>query len=73
MRKKINDISVGEMLRLRDEGLSNKDIANVLDIHYATVLRWIGKQNGVRENLLAFKEQNGKSEVVDSPPKKNGA
>ena len=53
-RTKITDITVGEMRRLREEGLSNKDIANVLDICYPTVLRWIGPQEKRMDNLAAF-------------------
>ena len=40
------DISKSEMLRMREEGLSNRDIAKCLDIHYATVYNWIGPQGG---------------------------
>lgn len=38
------DVSVQEMLRLRDEGMSNKQIAGQLDVHYRTVLKYIGKE-----------------------------
>lgn len=45
MRKKC-DVTASEMLEMRNQGLSNKDIANCLDISYATVLKYIGKQGG---------------------------
>lgn len=50
-----------EMLRYRAEGLSNHDIAKLLDISYSTVVRNIGPQEGRMERLAAFK---------DTPPKK---
>lgn len=60
MRKKC-DVTASEMLEMRNQGLSNKDIANCLDISYATVLKYIGKQDGRMENLAAF---------ADTPPKR---
>ena len=39
-------VSRNEMLQLREQGYSNADIANVLEISKATVLRYIGKQGG---------------------------
>lgn len=49
-------ITAGEMMEMRKQGLSNKDIANLLEISYATVNRYIGPQGGRMENLAAFKE-----------------
>jgi predicted transcriptional regulator len=45
MAKKI-EVSRSEMLQMREQGLSNKDIANVLEISAATVFRYIGPQGG---------------------------
>ena len=45
MAKKIG-ISKSEMLQMREQGLSNKDIANLLEISVATVFRYIGPQGG---------------------------
>jgi transposase len=59
------DISKSEMLRMREEGLSNRDIAKCLDIHYATVYNWIGPQGGRMENLAAFDEP--KPKAVETP------
>ena len=39
-------ISKSEMLQMRAQGLSNRDIAKCLDIHYATVYNYIGPQGG---------------------------
>ena len=50
-----------EMLELREQGLSNHDIAKLLDISYQTVVRYIGKQGRRMEGLAAFK---------DTPPQK---
>lgn len=55
MRKKL-DITAAELRELREQGLSNHDIAKMLDISYATVLRYIGKQNCRMERLAAFGE-----------------
>lgn len=64
MAKKI-EVSRSEMLQMREQGLSNKDIANVLEISVATVFRYIGAQGGRMENLAAFNEP--KSEKVETP------
>lgn len=55
MAKKI-EVSQSEMLHMREQGLSNKDIANVLEISVATVFRYIGPQGGRMESLAAFNE-----------------
>lgn len=58
-------VSKSEMLRMRAEGLSNKDIAKLLEIHPATVYNHIGPQGGRMENLAAFNEQ--KPEKLEVP------
>ena len=58
-------VSRSEMLELRKQGLSNKDIANVMEISAATVFRYIGAQGGRMERLAAFGEQ--KPEKVEIP------
>ena len=45
MARKIG-VSKSEMLQMRAEGLSNKDIANLLEVHVATVYNHIGPQGG---------------------------
>jgi hypothetical protein len=69
MRRKI-DVTVGEMLTLREQGLSNHDIARSLDISVQTVRRYIGKQNGHMENLAAFADHSPrkKKEVKEEMP-----
>ena len=49
-------VTAEEMLQLREQGLSNHDIAKSLDISYMTVVRYIGKQDGRMEGLAAFKD-----------------
>lgn len=49
-------VTPGEMLELREQGLSNHDIAKELDISYQTVVRYIGKQGRRMEGLAAFKD-----------------
>lgn len=43
-RKLLKDLSIDELLRMRNAGMTNTDIANALDISYASVYRLIGKQ-----------------------------
>lgn len=38
------ELTVSEMMQLRNDGYSNKDIARILDISLHTVYRYIGKQ-----------------------------
>ena len=54
MARKIG-VSTSEMLQLREQGLSNRDIANVLEISYPTVCRYIGEQGRHMESLAAFR------------------
>ena len=48
------DITPSEMMELRNQGYSNKDIANMLDISAMTVRRYIGNQNRHMDSLTAF-------------------
>lgn len=64
MAKKLG-ISKNEMLELRKSGLSNADIANVLEISRATVFRYIGAQGGHMDDLAAFSKP--KTEKVGLP------
>lgn len=56
MYRKI-DITPAEMLIMREDGMSNRDIANVLDISVATVRKYIGNQGGRMDSFEAFKEK----------------
>lgn len=58
-------ISKSEMLQMREQGLSNRDIAKCLDIHVSTVFNYIGKQGKHMDNLAAFDEP--KKEKVETP------
>lgn len=44
MSKLLNDVSVSEMLSMRESGMTNREIAANLGISYAYVLKLIGKQ-----------------------------
>lgn len=66
MRRKI-DVTAGEMLALRELGLSNHDIAASLDISIATVLRYIGKQDGRMEGYAAFKNTPPRKKMEKKP------
>ena len=43
-RRLSKDVSTSEMLRLREEGMSNRQIAAQLDVSYNTILKYIGKE-----------------------------
>lgn len=46
MRRKITDsISVSEMSHLRESGLSDKEICQILDISYSTLVKYLGVRN----------------------------
>lgn len=50
-------VSASEMMALRNEGYSNKDIANLLEISRHTVRRYIGNQTSRRmDNMAAFEK-----------------
>lgn len=57
-------VTAAEMLTMRENGMSNHDIAKALDISLPTVIRYIGRQDGRMEGLAAFR---------DAPPKKKDA
>lgn len=65
------DVTASEMMALRNEGYSNKDIANLLEINPLTVRRYIGCQPQRRmENMAAFKEKpkaKVEAEIVETP------
>lgn len=63
MRRKI-DVTPSEMLEMRAEGMSNHDIAKSLDISYATVVKYIGKQGGRMVGLDAFRDTTVKKETA---------
>ena len=64
MARKIG-ISKSEMLQMRAQGLSNRDIAKCLGIHRGTVHNYISPQGGRMENLAAFDEPKPKE--VETP------
>lgn len=50
-------VTPSEMRTMRENGMSNHDIAKSLDISYQTVLRYIGKQEGHMQSYDAFKDE----------------
>lgn len=57
MGKKL-EVGASEMMALRNEGYSNRDIANILEINPLTVRRYIGCQpQRNMENMAAFKDK----------------
>ena len=69
MRRKI-DVTAAEMLQLREQGMSNHDIAASLDISVATVRRYIGSQGGHMDGYAAFKNTptRKKTEAKEDAP-----
>lgn len=65
MRRKI-DVTADEMLHLRENGLSNYDIAKSLDISVSTVKRYIGSQGCRMERLAAFADSKPKPKIKES-------
>ncbi len=46
----MREVSQSELLHMREDGMSNQEIAKSLDVSYQTVLRLIGKQpSGLRK------------------------
>lgn len=53
-------VTASEMMHMREQGMSNHDIAKSLDICEATVYNYIGKQGGRMERLEAFRDTTPK-------------
>lgn len=64
-RKLLDDLSISELKQMREDGMTNQEIADSLDVSYMTVLRVLGKQ----PDSMARKPRGGGS-VVKAPPKK---
>lgn len=58
-------VTPAEMMEMRRQGMSNRDIAKSLDICTETVRKYIGKQGGHMEGLDAFKDAPPKKEVQE--------
>lgn len=56
-------VTPAEMLTMREEGMSNHDIAKSLDVSYQTVVRYIGKQGKRIGGLAAFRDEPKKPET----------
>lgn len=67
MKKITSEVSINEMLELRKQGMSNKDIARALEISYASVLRYIGKQQERMDSIAALEPVKVR-EVEPTPP-----
>ena len=66
-RRLLDDVSKGELLQMRADGMTNEEIAESLDVNYMTVYRIIGAQ----PNELSHRgRKKGGRSVVEAPPKK---
>ena len=61
MNRKIY-VTASEMLALREQGMSNHDIAKSLDVSYNTVVRYIGNQGKRMDSFEAFRDTPLKTE-----------
>ena len=67
MSKRVG-VTAAEMLALREQGMSNHDIAKCLDISQQTVRNYIGRQDGRMEGLAAFKDAPARKEKAEVKP-----
>lgn len=72
MKGKKCEVSASEMMEMRREGLSNADIAELLEISVPTVHKYIGKQGRRMERLAVFadkgkkKQQEAEEEICET-------
>ena len=66
MRGKKVEVSASEMMEMRREGLSNADIAELLEISIQTVRNYIGNQGRHMERLAAFADKGKKTVEEES-------
>ena len=62
MRGKKVEVSAAEMMEMRREGLSNADIAELLEISVQTVRNYIGNQGRHMERLAVFADKGKKKQ-----------
>lgn len=62
------ELSVSELMQLRNDGYSNKDIARILDISLATVYNYIGKQGCRIPSATASFISKPKQDTPPQPP-----
>jgi hypothetical protein len=67
MSRKIG-VTASEMRTMRENGMSNRDIANTLDISYSTVVHYIGKQGRRMDSLEAFRDTHPKKATAKEEP-----
>lgn len=64
MRSVLKDVSISELMTMREQGMSNQEIANALGVTYQSILRLIGKQpKEVRRERSFTPEVNSHSSV----------
>lgn len=49
--KLTNEISIPELLKMRESGMSNSEIAESLDVNYTTICRYLGKGGPSRKTV----------------------
>lgn len=68
MKKRLSrEVTIQEMLSMREQGMTNSDIAASLECHYQTVLKYIGKQPAGFEQMAAFRRPLEKQQAFPEP------
>ena len=70
MKSILKQVSREEMMRMRESGMTNMDIANSLGISYPTVYRYLGAQPS-RGGRVAATIDTSKFKAVESEPVRN--
>ncbi len=63
------EVTRSEMMVLREQGYSNRDIANILEISYPTVYKYLGKQGGRMDSVTRHMEHNHQPPAPAETPK----
>lgn len=72
MRKLIDDVTVEEMRKMRESGMTNMDIARALDVSYPTVHRHLGAQPSRGGRVASTINVTPRFEEVRTEPVYNG-
>lgn len=64
--KLTDEISIPELLKMRESGMSNSEIAESLDVGYSTICHYLGKGGPRRQTRRALHVQEG-TPVKDEP------
>ena len=69
-KKLIDDVSISEMRKMREQGMSNKEIAASLEVSDVTIYRYIGRQGCRMESGAWSKPVERQAKPVAEVPEK---